>query len=188
MTMANDHSNDKYYVPHSSPWPVFGSLSLFVLMLGAAMTVEQSGGGGTILAVGFLLLFVLFYGWFGKVVAEHQAGMFNMAVDRSFRMGMSWFIFSEVMFFAAFFGALFYARQFALPWLSGHGAKHLTSSLLWHGFEGGWPIERPERARPEGRWLDVRNDSGDGSAPAQHADSAHLGRDGDDCSPRAQGR
>ena len=81
--MANDHSDDKYYVPHSSPWPVFGSLSLFVLMLGAAMTVEQSGGGGTILAVGFLLLFVLFYGWFGKVVAEHQAGMFNMAVAPS---------------------------------------------------------------------------------------------------------
>jgi len=148
--MAHDHSDDKYYVPHSSPWPVFGSLSLFVLMLGAAMTVEQSGGGGTILAVGFLLLFVLFYGWFGKVVAEHQAGMFNMAVDRSFRMGMSWFIFSEVMFFAAFFGALFYARQFALPWLSGHGSKHLTSSILWHGFEGGWPSNGPNALGPKG--------------------------------------
>jgi len=150
MTMANDHSEDKYYVPHSSPWPVFGSLSLFVLMFGASRTIEQASGGSTILSIGFLLLFVLFYGWFGKVISENQAGMYNSAVDRSFRMGMSWFIFSEVMFFAAFFGALFYARQLSLPWLSGHGAKHLTSSMLWHGFEGGWPSNGPSALGPKG--------------------------------------
>jgi len=150
MTMANDHSEDKYYVPHSSPWPVFGSLSLFVLMFGASRTIEQASGGSTILGIGFLLIFVLFYGWFGKVISENQAGMYNSAVDRSFRMGMSWFIFSEVMFFAAFFGALFYARQLSLPWLSGHGAKHLTSSMLWHGFEGGWPSNGPNALGPKG--------------------------------------
>ena len=36
-------------------------------------------------------------------------------------MGMAWFIFSEVMFFAAFFGALFYVRTFSVPWLGGEG-------------------------------------------------------------------
>jgi cytochrome c oxidase subunit 3 len=50
-----------------------------------------------------------------------------------------WFIFSEVMFFAAFFGALFYARQLSLPWLGGEGAKAVTS-LLHPGFEGSWPF------------------------------------------------
>jgi len=49
-----------------------------------------------------------------------------------------------------FFGALFYARQFALPWLSGHGAKHLTSSMLWHGYEGGWPTNGPSALGPKG--------------------------------------
>jgi cytochrome c oxidase subunit 3 len=68
---------------------------------------------------------------------------YNKQVDTSFRMGMVWFIFSEVMFFAAFFGALFYARQFALPWLGGEGDGVMTNSLLWDGFSGGWPSNGP---------------------------------------------
>ena len=143
-------AHDKYYVPHGSPWPFFGSVTLFILMAGAVMTLESGGIGRYVLAVGFLLLFALFFGWFGTVIKESQAGIFNMQVDRSFRMGMSWFIFSEVMFFAAFFGALFYARQLALPWLSGEGSKHLTSVLLWHDFEGGWPSNGPAQLGPSG--------------------------------------
>src|SRR5690606_41037037 len=61
------------------------------------------------------------------------------------RMGMMWFIFSEIMFFAAFFGALFYARQFALPWLSGEGDGALTNQFLWEGFTAGWPTAGPEQ-------------------------------------------
>ncbi len=133
----------KYYVPHGSPWPIFGSVSLFVLMAGAALTLEDSGSGPTVLGVGLVLLFTLFFGWFRTVVNESEAGVFNLNVDRSFRMGMAWFIFSEVMFFAAFFAALFYARQLALPWLSGEGAKHLTSELLWNNFEAHWPSNGP---------------------------------------------
>jgi cytochrome c oxidase subunit 3 len=81
-------------------------------------------------------------------VNESEAGAFNMNVDRSFRMGMSWFIFSEVMFFAAFFGALFYARQLSLPWLSGVGAKHMTSELLWNNFYAHWPSNGPAQLGP----------------------------------------
>jgi cytochrome c oxidase subunit 3 len=143
-------AHDKYYVPHGSPWPFFGSVTLFILMAGAVMTLESGGIGQYVLGFGFLLLFGLFFGWFGTVIKENQAGIFNMQVDRSFRMGMSWFIFSEVMFFAAFFGALFYARQLALPWLSGEGSKHLTSVLLWHDFEGGWPSNGPAHLGPGG--------------------------------------
>jgi cytochrome c oxidase subunit 3 len=144
--MAHAHhatNTEKYYVPHGSPWPFFGSATLFVLMSGAVATLEGAGVGPYVLGAGFLLLFTLFFGWFGIVIKENQAGLYNMQVDRSFRMGMSWFIFSEVMFFAAFFGALFYARQLALPWLSGEGAKHLTSVLLWPSFEGSWPSNGP---------------------------------------------
>jgi cytochrome c oxidase subunit 3 len=78
-------------------------------------------------------------GWFRVVINESEAGTYNAQVDRSFRWGMSWFIFSEVMFFAAFFGALFYARTYSLPWLSGEGAKAATNLYLWNGFEGLWP-------------------------------------------------
>ena len=149
MAHAPDTATEgKYYVPHGSPWPIFGSVSLFVLMTGAALTLEDSGAGPSVLTVGLVLLFVLFFGWFRTVVNESEAGAYNSSVDRSFRMGMSWFIFSEVMFFAAFFGALFYARQLALPWLSGAGAKHMTSEILWNNFEAHWPSNGPAHIGP----------------------------------------
>jgi len=151
--MANAPStpaSGKYYVPHGSPWPFFGSVTLFILMAGAALTVEHTSGGPLLLGTGLVLLFALFFFWFGTVIRENQAGVYNLQVDRSFRMGMSWFIFSEVMFFAAFFGALFYARELALPWLSGEGAKQMTNLLLWKGFEGGWPTNGPAALGPRG--------------------------------------
>jgi cytochrome c oxidase subunit 3 len=133
---------DQYYFPHGSRLPFFGSASLLILMAGAATTLNGAGAGPWILGLGFALLVTLFFLWFGEVIRENQAGLYNQQVDRSFRMGMMWFIFSEVMFFAAFFGALFYARQLAIPWLGGEGAKSVTS-LLWPGFEAGWPSNGP---------------------------------------------
>ena len=151
--MANAHSpadSGKYYIPHGSPWPFFGSISLFVLMTGAALTLEGGEGvpGAYVLLLGLALIAVLFFGWFGKVISENQAGMYNLDVDRSFRMGMMWFIFSEVMFFAAFFGALFYARNLSVPWLAGEGAKMATHNMLWGHYEGGWPTNGPARLGP----------------------------------------
>jgi len=85
----------------------------------------------------------MFYGWFGTVIGESQAGMYNAGVDRSFRMGMMWFIFSEVMFFAAFFGALYYARNLSVPWLGGEGSKFLSNLFLWQDYEPTWPTNGP---------------------------------------------
>ncbi|MFT7339356.1 MAG: cytochrome c oxidase subunit 3, partial [Marinobacter maritimus] len=79
------------------------------------------------------------FGWFGSVIKESRSGLYSAQMDRSFRWGMSWFIFSEVMFFAAFFGALFYARVFAVPWLGGEGDRG-SSNMLWEGFQATWPL------------------------------------------------
>ena len=119
------HTQDagEYYFPHGSRLPFFGSIALFILMAGAAATLNGAAIGVWVLGLGFILLFTLFFLWFGEVIRENQAGLYNEQVDRSFRMGMMWFIFSEVMFFAAFFGALFYARQLSIPWLGGEGAQ-----------------------------------------------------------------
>jgi cytochrome c oxidase subunit 3 len=135
---AHAHDPDRYYIPHGSTLPFFGSVVLLILMAGAALFLSHVSGGGWVLIAGLFGLFALFFAWFGTVIAESQAGIYNMQVDRSFRMGMMWFIVSEVMFFAAFFGALFYARQLSLPWLGGEGAK-AVSALLYPGFEGSWP-------------------------------------------------
>src|ERR1700692_2451382 len=146
--MAQAHAEaDKYYVPHSSPWPIYGSVTLFTLMWGAVATLDGWLPAWALLP-GFVMLALLFIFWFHTVIGESEHGMYNMAVDRSFRMGMMWFIFSEVMFFGAFFGALFYARELAGPWLSGHGVKIFNSLLLWKDYGGTWPTNGPSALGP----------------------------------------
>jgi cytochrome c oxidase subunit 3 len=137
-------SSGAYYVPHGSAWPILGSVALFFLLGGAASLVNGDHTFGMIkFSIGLVLILVMLFGWFGTVIKESVGGLYNQQVDTSFRMGMVWFIFSEVMFFAAFFGALFYARIFAVPWLGGEGDGFATNSLLHPGFEAVWPTNGP---------------------------------------------
>jgi cytochrome c oxidase subunit 3 len=105
-THTEAHDSSRYYVPHSSHWPIVGSVGLFSLMVGAVSVLNDWAGAWAFIP-GALIIAALFIGWFATVIGENQRGMFNMDVDRSFRMGMIWFIMSEVLFFAAFFGVLF---------------------------------------------------------------------------------
>ena len=136
-------SPDQYFVPTHSKAPIMASVALFTLMIGLASWLNGAAWGKWTFFIGVAaMLAVLFY-WFSEVVRESLAGNYNRQVDISFRMGMIWFIFSEVMFFAAFFGALFYARQFALPWLGGAGDGVATNYLLWDGYSAAWPTAGP---------------------------------------------
>ncbi len=139
--------SEKYYVPHGSPWPILGSVALFCLMLGGVSYLNGWLGGYAFLP-GALLLAGMFFGWFSTVIGENQHGLYNVQVDKSFRMGMIWFIFSEVMFFAAFFGALFYARSFSVPWVGGEGVKVLNHVFLWPQFAPSWPTNGPAHLGP----------------------------------------
>ena len=125
---SNAHAPDsqQYYVPHGSPWPIIAAVALFMLMWGAVAYLNDWGGAWVFLPGPLLLLF-MFAGWFNAVIGENQLGVYNSQVDRSFRMGMMWFIFSEVMFFAAFFGALFYSRVLAVPWLGGEQFQAMSA-------------------------------------------------------------
>ena len=138
------HDAGTYYVPHGSPWPILGSVALFALMLGAVSFLNDWAGGWSFIP-GALLLVWMFFGWFSTVIGENEKGMFNLHVDKSFRMGMMWFIMSEVMFFAAFFGALFYARQLSVPWIGGEGMKIFTKLLLWQDYSPAWPTNGPAK-------------------------------------------
>ena len=132
-----------YFVPHGSRWPVYASVALFVTMLGLASWLNEASWGKAAFFAGLLALAFILFKWFADVILESVSGYYNKQVDVSFRMGMVWFIFSEVMFFAAFFGALFYARQFALPWLGGSGDGVMTNYLLWDGYSAAWPTAGP---------------------------------------------
>lgn len=128
-------NKDSYYLPSPSYWPIVGSLALLVMATGFILMLNKSGAGGITLLAGVGILLFMMYGWFGEVIRESEAGMYNKQVDKSFRIGMSWFILSEVAFFAAFFGALFYARVLSVPWL-GSGD---TMAQLWPQFVAAWP-------------------------------------------------
>ena len=113
------------------------------LLAGAAMSMNGTDAGNITMLIGLAIIVVMLFGWFGQVVKESVSGYYNSQVDTSFRMGMAWFIFSEVMFFAAFFGALFYARVLMVPWLGGEGHGVMTNALLWQGFDPVWPTNGP---------------------------------------------
>ncbi|UCC15542.1 MAG: cytochrome c oxidase subunit 3 [Gammaproteobacteria bacterium] len=133
-----------YYVPHGSNWPIVGAIGLFLLMLGLSTAFNGVGVGPAVAWIGAIVVIVMIVGWFATVIRESEGGVYNQQVDRSFRMGMTWFIISEVMFFAAFFGALFYARQMAVPWLGGESNNFFTNLLLYPGYENAWPTNGPK--------------------------------------------
>jgi cytochrome c oxidase subunit 3 len=140
-----------YYVPQPMPWPIMGSAALFLMVLGGVFVMNGARAGWIPLALGFVLLLYMMFRWFGDVIRESEGGSYGSWEDLSFRWGMSWFIFSEVMFFAAFFGALFWVRVMSVPDLA--SLEH--NALTWPGFTAHWPSAGPmftEKFSPMGAW------------------------------------
>jgi cytochrome c oxidase subunit 3 len=140
-----------YAVPQPMAWPIMGSASLFLMALGGVFVMNGMSGGWVSIAAGFMLLLYMMVRWFGDVISESEAGKYGRWEDLSFRWGMSFFIFSEVMFFAAFFGALFWARVYSVPDL----ATLESNALVWPGFTSHWPSAGPgfiEQFQVMGAW------------------------------------
>jgi len=142
----SQHGN--YYLPSPTHWPILGSIALFTMLFGTASWLHYHWYGPYLLFLGFALLVFMMCGWFGTVIYENQKGFYDEQVDRSFRWGMVWFIFSEVCFFGAFFGALFFARWGILPVLGGETQHLSTHYLVWPDFKAIWPlIKNPNNLR-----------------------------------------
>jgi cytochrome c oxidase subunit III len=136
--MSHPASTNRYFVPDPSYFPLVGSAALLLLASGAVLTFNSIANGGFLLAAGFAVMVYMLFGWFGRVIGESEGGNYNLQVDRSFRWAMAWFIFSEVMFFAAFFGALFYIRVLSVPDIASP-----DQAALWDGFKNVWPTAGP---------------------------------------------
>ena len=137
-----------YYLPPPSYWPIVGSIGLLTLAGGFVLLLAKDIAGPWVMAAGAAIFIYMLCGWFATIIRENLAGKLEGQVDASFRWGMVWFIFSEVMFFAGFFGALFYARNIALPGLA-------DAQLLWPAFTAGWPSSGPglkESLTPVAAW------------------------------------
>ena len=123
-----------YFIPSPSRFPAQMSLGLFFVILGAGQWINDVSWGAYALVLGLVLWLFTMYQWFSQAIHESESGLYSDRIDVSFRWSMSWFIFSEVMFFAAFFGALYWARVHALPMLG-----NLDHQLLWPDFKAVWP-------------------------------------------------
>jgi len=136
--MSSDYEH--YYVPSHSYWPLLGSVGLFLMVIGGVNVLHGHPYAWAIFLTGALIVAFMMFGWFSAVITESLQGLYSSQLDRSFRWGMVWFIFSEIMFFAAFFGVLFYARHLSVPWLGGIGTKLSTHTVLWDHFQAIWPL------------------------------------------------
>ena len=142
-----------YYVPAPSSYPIIGSTAILFMGSGAALTMNKMELGYGLLAIGFAILIYMLFGWFGTVARESESGKYGEQVDRSFRWGMSWFIFTEVMFFCAFFGALWYMRNLSIPWLQEEST--VLGNSFWSAYDGTWPTAGPgvhEKFTSMGAW------------------------------------
>ncbi len=144
--MASTGSHETYYVPEQTKLPFFASIGLFLTVFGLGnvlndiQAAESTAVATWMSLIGFTLLSFILFQWFSTVIRENHAGLNSDQLKRSYVWGMAWFIFSEVMFFAAFFGALYYVRNFSVPWLGGLGDKAVTGEILWPEFEAAWPL------------------------------------------------
>lgn len=143
---------EHYFVPQPTLYPVILSGGMFLLALGFILSINSIGLGKWVMTGGAATIIYVLFGWFGRVISESRRGAYRDWEDVSFRYGMVWFIASEVMFFAAFFGALFYLRIISVPELGGMTAAHGTS--LWPDFAGTWPSSGPKGPlfTPMGAW------------------------------------
>ncbi|AMO66797.1 cytochrome c oxidase subunit III [gamma proteobacterium BDW918] len=138
---------ETYYVPDSSKLAVSATIGMTTTVYGAASFINDNSyrpgeetNSGFILVAGLVWLAATLFQWFSITIKENRAGMNSAQLKHSYVLGMQWFIFSEVMFFAAFFGALFYIRNLSGPWLAGQGEAGAMNGLLWPGFEYNWPL------------------------------------------------
>lgn len=146
--MVNDSAGadkSRYYVPTPSAWPFLLSIGLALTIFGVGHWLESATPIPVAypIVIGVALVLFIVFRWFRRVAMESEAGAYNSRVDHTFRWGMGWFIFSEVMFFGAFFGALFYTHVLSVPWLGGAGYRYLTGAVLWPHFAGAWPSNGP---------------------------------------------
>ena len=148
--MSSTTPTHHYYLPEPSHYPVVGSVALLLMLGGMALWFNGVAIGQWSTLAGLGVLIYMMKIWFGKVIEESEGGLYTKRVDVSFRWSMGWFIFSEVMFFAAFFGALFYARLYSVPELGAVDQK-----LLWPEFNPSWPTAGPnamDAFTPMGAW------------------------------------
>jgi cytochrome c oxidase subunit III len=121
--MAHDEVQHDYHLVDPSPWPIIGSISVFLMLIGAVFAMNASAqfwglpvaGQPWIFILGVVGVLYTMAGWWSEVVKESVVkGNHTPVVKLHLRYGMILFIASEVMFFFAWFFAYFNSAFFPL--------------------------------------------------------------------------
>lgn len=134
MSSTTHGGTPYYFVPSPSRHPAMAAFGLFFVLFGAAEWMNGAGWGKYSLIFGLVWWLFVLSQWFRDAIAESEGGQYGHKIDISYRWSMTWFIFSEVMFFGAFFTALWWARVHSVPQLG-----NLENALLWPDFKAVWP-------------------------------------------------
>ena len=178
--MAGAEVKHDYHLVNPSPWPLVGSLSAAVMMIGAVVLMRSGAGesgfvlgstdspfltmkGPYLFLLGFLGVLVTMAGWWRDVIRESLMGENTKLVVRlGLRYGMVLFIASEVMFFAGWFWAFFGAALFPAagdPIMLTDGTQMLNmngepafagNDARVHATGGVWPPQDVEPLSPWG--------------------------------------
>jgi len=173
MTTETSTEYEKYYVPEKSRLAICATIGLVLSIFGAASIMNdmtfgdpsQETSSWTIFNLGMLFFLGTLFAWFRVTIKENIAGMNSAQLKKSYVLGMFWFIFSEVMFFFAFFGALFYVRNLVGPWLAGEGDGGRMNGLLWEGFSFDWPMMQTPQEAVGGAGAQVIANNGEFTSP-----------------------
>jgi cytochrome c oxidase subunit 3 len=113
--MADAHAkHHDYHLVDPSAWPIVGSVSAFIMAVGAIGWMHHSYAAAPyVFGVGALGVLYTMLGWWMDVAREAtHGGYHSRVVQISHRYGMILFIASEVMFFVAWFWAYFNVALF----------------------------------------------------------------------------
>ena len=138
-------STPHYFVPAPSRHPVLVALGFLFIIYGASQWINGAGWAAYVCLAGFVVWLTVLFQWFHQAIGESESGLYSKRVDVSYRWSMSWFIFSEVMFFGAFFGALYWVRAHSVPALAS-----LENQILWPDFQAIWPSAGGGTTSPAG--------------------------------------
>ena len=123
VTGSSSENDRNYCLVDPSPWPIVMSLSVLILATGAVIWLSGHKGepifpksaviGGTAFYIGLASVLATMFVWWRDVINEaHTPGLHTTTVQNGLRWGMALFIFSEVMFFVAWFWAFFNSATF----------------------------------------------------------------------------
>jgi cytochrome c oxidase subunit III len=132
MAEAHTKPQHDYHLVDPSPWPAIGSVSVFLLAVGAILWMHKmTSAAPVIFAIGVAGVIFTMIGWWRDVIREAEfQGYHSRVVQISHRYGMILFIASEVMFFVAWFWAYFNTALFP------NEAKDIARLAVTHGV---WP-------------------------------------------------